>query len=428
MISLGKWNFLSTIRNLRKCSKATFSSSFKNNFASHIPASRSSLLVVSEKVFSPVKPLIDGIIFEDIEELEIMLKCRNHPIKNIDELRELKDNYEYWIQLNEIIGNLGEELAAANKRKYRISEYDPNYKEEMKNAIDKIHLVLQEIKRYQLEYYELVDNFAHPYLKLPNILRPRTGGEDTQLTVHMDKPKFDFIPKSHAVIGSLLNQLIFKDVSLNSHFFKGNLAKLEHDLGNFTVRFFQERKFNFLSNTDILRAVTIEGCGINEEKEVLQIEDLATTFNNYQFLCGSSSLPAFVSLFCRRIMNPNTKYPIKLLTLGKNYSFEHADSNNSLFHASQISNVSAFIAFPKTKDLTDNNLADILKTLDDFYKQFNIHFVKVKYGGPNLKRNECMALGIEMYSPVLEEYFEIARISAIDNYISKRLQCWEGRA
>ena len=190
------------------------------------------------------------LIREHPEIVRKDLEKRGEPEK-IGMLNNLIEYDKQWRKL------LTEANELRHKRKLITAEV-ANLKKKGKDAsnqIEKAKNIPEEIKRLEKQVEEYREKANLILLKLPNILHETVpfGKDETENVVEKaigKPPKFDFKPKSHAEIASDLGLADFeraaKVAGHGFYYLKGDLARLDFAIMNYTVDFLRNRDYTMI--------------------------------------------------------------------------------------------------------------------------------------------------------------------------------------
>jgi len=301
-----------------------------------------------------------------------------------------------------------------SKDKSRLQELQANGKE-----------LKQKLKNVTQKLRSLEEEVIPALLHLPNDLHSQTNAADKNLFRIRSKPTLPFQAQSHVIIGKTTDQLELIDCSPGSYYLKNELAVLELAATNFFSSIIVSQGYSRQCNPDFTKSVVVDGCGFEftNSKNIFTLEAHESDVDqSCLHLTGSSSLPSFTSYFTKQVVQDPSNLPLKLFSVGRNY-LPKKDEETNLLNCTQSTSVDAFIAFENKSEIEEHIIQQVLMVLTQCYAQLQMHFRIVRYGAQKLEKHESGAIGIEMYSPVLNEYYQVGRISLCGTYISERLWC-----
>lgn len=387
------------------------------------------------KLFSSLDPHIDvEAYFKNIKKLKLDLQSRNLSI-DVDDLHRKSISYQTVVaSLRTIIQDLKEIRLDLKKISTAVSKDESSERTLLQSKLCEMESKLAfEWQKFE----ELEESFIIPFLQLPNNLHKNSAKKDEVLFSLFPKPQLTFPVKSHTEIGLLKDALSFPDVSPFSYYMKGRLAALEIALGDFVLSRFKEIGFRNYATPNAVKAFVVQGCGLDtkaNDEELLKILDAdVLSSNQTRFLVGGASLPSFVVMLFQAIVQLKSDSPFHFISVGRKYQSPDSslrsnikiDSSKNLFTALQSTCVSSLVAYPC--DMSEEAIVnEFAMMLTQIYTELGLHFILIQYGAPKLRTYESLAIGVCMFSPYYKTYIEVGRISLCQDYISKRLQIYQG--
>ena len=303
--------------------------------------------------------------------------------------------------------------------------------EEMKERRERAKAIRKEIKSLVRDRWELEERAVVPLVSLPNSLKENCPiKENVVISVHGRKPEFPFVPKNHVDLAGGI-ELEMSDCSLTAFYLLGRLAKLEIDLGRRMQSHLLAKDYSMMSCPDFVKSVVVEGCGVDyrDPEAVLSLKP-ANEFRDRpsgvgMHLVGGSSLYAMVSFWAKNCVSNPMALPASYFSLGRRYRHVGVESERSLFHTRQSTSIEHFTACA-TRESAAKQFQATVDDLTSFYQLLGSHFRLSAAMAPRLTRAESYRMCLEMYSPGLDDFVEVANVSAFDEYISQRLMLkWE---
>lgn len=386
---------------------------------------QSSALYVSgsraQTVFGVLSPYLDiSKTLQNISALEYNIKLRgmNQDIKHLLQLwQELQHLQSCKIKLEE------ERTTIANTMKSLAKEKQDNVRDKMNEWKERGKEVREELKAVTKKVGDVEDILVLSFLELPNKLHHSVGYEDKVLMSLFGKPTFEQQTKGHEELGKLSDELEFLDCSPTAYYLKNKLALLELSCSEYFTSLLHTHGYLQHANPDFAKGVVVEGSGIHisEIEKVLMLSShKSDSDKNSKYLVGGGSLQAFASFFTKQVINDPECLPLKLVTNGRSY-LPSSDTYSGLFNCWQSTVVDSFVVFENNPAVQEQMLNEILMVLVQSYTQLKIHFQVKRYAAHNLEAHESTAIGILMFSPKMEMYHEVGRISVCGDFISKRL-------
>ncbi|CAL4165510.1 unnamed protein product [Meganyctiphanes norvegica] len=285
--------------------------------------------------------------------------------------------------------------------------------------------IKKELKNVTQKLRSLEEEIVPALLDLPNDLHSQTIATDKTIFRIRSKPTLPFQAQSHVTIGKTCNQLEILDCSPTSYYLKNELAVLELAIVNFFSSILLSHGYSRQCNPDFTKSVVVDGCGFKyfDKEKIFTLEAHESDVDqSCLHLTGGSSLASFASYFTKQVIQDPSNLPLKLFSVGRNY-IPKRDEDTNLLNCSQTTSVDAFIAFENKPEIEEHMIQQVLMAVTQCYAQLHMHFRIVRYGAQKLEKHESGAIGIEMHSPVLDEYYQVGRISICGSYISERLWC-----
>lgn len=355
-------------------------------------------------------PILDHKNFlENRHELEENIRRRG--LGNQINIATLYDQWEQYIEADS-------RKVAIEKQRSNLSKLIVKAKSE--KADSSIDDLLQEARGLRDEYksacdrfYEIDEEFNNNFLELPNKLLSITPDEAQVIFSHgLNSAKIEHTAHH------LEHKHLIDYISETIYYLKKEAAHFDHILPNILIDQFRKHGFDQLSNPDFAKTVTVEGGG-TALKNLYEIpQDYNKRCTNLLHLVGSGSWLSFLG-FIAKLKIEKELLPMQFVSTGKIYRPTNGNTRG-LFDVVQSTAVQVFLAGTETQ-MTEK-FHTVLEFIIQIFKQLDIHFRVVHAPASQLHPTERFATRIEMYSPILEEYIEIGRLSQYGDIISKRLR------
>lgn len=406
LLPVSRFEYFHTVESLHSGNKGS---------ALHVSGDR------GQEVFGVLAPYLDiSKALQNVSRLEdnISLRKMNLDIKQFSEL---------WYKLESLRSHKdkleGERTSVASTMKLLGKEKKELDLEKIQKLRAHGKEIREKLKVITKQVLTLEDRVVLLYLKLPNKLHHTACGVDKILISLFSKPCFKFRPEGHEVLGKMRSELEFIECSPTAYYLKGRLAMLELACNGYFSSIFKSHGFISHSNPDFVKGVVVEGSGINisEIEKVFMLSSHNSDGDpNAQYLVGGASVQAFASYFTKQVIDNCECLPQKLLAVGRSYS-PVSCKGSGLFSSWQSTVVDGLVLFKNDPVVEETMINEILMAMVQCYTQLKIHFHIKQYGAHNLKPHESAAVGVQIYSPVTDMYWEVGRISVCGDYISKRL-------
>lgn len=366
------------------------------------------------ETFTYIKPHIDypnKILNKDLIQENLAKRNSNIDLSKVESLwsvyEELKQcKFDYDKKKNE----LGKELG-------KIINTEPNSDVATKYKLQ-INLIKDNIRKLKEPLWSAEEAAVVEVLKLPNTLHHLTPKESKVLYTHQTPPKSK---KDHLIIGHNLNLVNFKK---NEHYYlRGDAAIFELGAKFHFNNILRKNKFVQFSNTDFVKSVIVEGCGLDHTNPDATFilhhnDDCNVNVDNRLHLTGGASLSSFLAYHAKNVIQPKA-FPLRYFTMGRQYIPAPSDED-SLLHVSQ-SSVIHFFGATKTNSELDVLLHEVIDILKSVYHELNFHYRLCISPANKLHMWESLRVVVEMFSTSQNNYVEIANISVSGDFISKRL-------
>ena len=377
----------------------------------------SALYITNDKAQFNFVALVPRINFEE---------CRKHKSALIENIKVRKcdiDFYkveEYWT----FYESIADQKSTLEKTKSVIKEHLQCLSKTPQTSSDEVEKLKLHLKIVKLDLlnikdylYEIEETAALYYLSLPNDLNSLTP-LDGEKIIHTFKDKPESITNSHMDIAKSKKWL--QNLSHGLVYLKNEAALFE--LAVFDYSFDMLRKSSFVPtvNTSFTRSLIVEGCCTDyaDPTKVFTIKDDSTTINRLHIV-GGATLYSFMTYFARFIVQPSY-FPVRFFTYGKQYRPISTDTT-SLWNLRQDSVVELFLLTKYEENEIQTELKNVIDLAVKMYEALECHFKAVYLPATALKLYESLAVSFQMYSPNLQTYVEVGRISLCGDFLSKRL-------
>lgn len=279
--------------------------------------------------------------------------------------------------------------------------------------------MVKEARQLRVEYKNVCDNFDeiddefnNNFLDLPNKLLATTP----------DKPQEVLSHGSYSANNHSSHHLNYKHLIeyINEKFYylQKDAAEFDRIVPEKISKHFQRNGFNLLSNPDFTKTVIVEGGGVALD-DLYEIKHVFhEKCSNLVHLVGSGSWLSFLGYIAKTKIEKEL-LPMQYVSTGKMY--RSTEQNEcGLYDVVQSTAVQVFLA--GTESQMTANFEIVLDLFIQIFKSIDIHFRVTHVPASQLRRTECFATQIEMYSPSLQQYIEIGRLSHYGDFISKRLR------
>lgn len=294
---------------------------------------------------------------EKLEMLDDLIECDKQWRKLLTEVNQLRHRRKA----------VTTEIASLKKR----GEDASRQMEEAKRIPDDI----KKLEEQAEEYKEKVNRIL---LRLPNILHEsvpfgKDESENVVVKIVGKSPKFDFKPKSHVEIAQDLGLIDFdRAAKVAGHGFfylKGNLARLDYAIMNYTIDFLRKRGYTLIEPPFMMHKKPYLGVTdlefFGDQLYKLENEDL--------YLIATSEHPMAATFMDEVISKENL--PIKFVGVSPCFRKEvgaHGKYTKGLFRVHQFNKIEQFI-FCLPEDSWKFH-EELEKNSEDLYQGLGLHF------------------------------------------------------
>ncbi len=317
--------------------------------------------------------------------LDIKL-IREHPeiVRNdlkkrgdLEKLKMLDDLIEYDKQWRRLLTEVNE---LRHRRKVITAEIASLKKrgEAASKQMEKAKRIPQDIKKLEKQVEEYKEKVDRILLRLPNILHEsvpfgKDESENVVAKIVGKPPKFDFKPKSHVEIASNLGLIDFdraaKVAGHGFYYLKGNLARLDYAIMNYTIDFLRKRGYTLIEPPFMMRKKPYLGVTdlefFGDQLYKLENEDL--------YLIATSEHP-MAATFMDEVIDKKD-LPIKFVGVSPCFRKEvgtHGKYTKGLFRVHQFNKIEQFI-FCLPEDSWKFH-EELQKNSEDLYQGLGLHF------------------------------------------------------
>ncbi len=294
---------------------------------------------------------------EKLKMLDNLIECDKNWRSLLTEVNELKHRRKL----------VTTEIARLKKRK-----------KDTRRQIEIAKKIPQEIKKLDSKVKEYKEKVDHILLRLPNILHEsvpfgKDESENVVLRTVNPPPKFSFKPESHVEIALNLGLIDFdraaKIAGHGFYYLKGDLARLDHAIVNYTIDFLRKRDYTLIEPPFMMRKKPYLGVTdlefFGDQLYKLQNEDL--------YLVATSEHP-MAAMFMDEVIDKKD-LPTKFVGVSPCFRKEvgaHGKYTKGLFRVHQFNKIEQFI-FCLPED-SWNFHEELQKNSEDLYQGLGLHF------------------------------------------------------
>ena len=289
----------------------------------------------------------------------------------------------------------------------------------------------KEISQLEAQTQAAIENRDKIRMSIPNILHQDVpkGADESGNTVHSvygDKPIFDFEPRTHNELIEMNKWVDLKRAAKISgsrfFFLKGDLARLEMALQNYTVDFLQQRGFTFVQPPVMMNRKAYEG--------VTDLGDFETVMygvepDNY-YMIATSEHP-LTAMYMEETI-PEDQLPLKIVGVSPCFRREvgsHGQSDLGIWRVHQFTKVEQIVI--TRPDESWQMHEELLQNCIDLWNDLQIHYEVVNICTGDMGTVAARKYDLEAWIPGAGQYKEIVSCSNCTDYQANRLQIKYGQ-
>ncbi|HIG02952.1 MAG TPA: serine--tRNA ligase [Candidatus Poseidoniales archaeon] len=263
-------------------------------------------------------------------------------------------------------------------------------------------------------------------MRIPNILHDSVPegvdeSENTQHSMHGEKPVFEFEPKVH---NELIEQNKWVELEraakiAGSRFFflKGDLARMELALQTFAIDFLGERGFTLVQPPVMMNREAYEG--------VTDLNDFETVMYGVEpdklYMIATSEHP-LTAMFMDEVIEPSL-LPIKMVGVSPCFRREvgaHGLSDRGIWRVHQFTKIEQIII--SHPDDSWSHHEDLLTNCTDLWDALGLHYEVVNICTGDMGTVAARKYDLEAWLPGAKAYKEIVSCSNCTDYQANRLR------
>ena len=289
----------------------------------------------------------------------------------------------------------------------------------------------KEISQLEAQTQAAIENRDKIRMSIPNILHQDVpkGADESGNTVHSvygDKPIFEFEPRTHNELIEMNKWVDLKRAAKISgsrfFFLKGDLARLEMALQNYTVDFLQQRGFTFVQPPVMMNGKAYEG--------VTDLGDFETVMygvepDNY-YMIATSEHP-LTAMYMEETI-PEDQLPLKIVGVSPCFRREvgsHGQSDLGIWRVHQFTKVEQIVI--TRPDESWQMHEELLQNCIDLWNDLQIHYEVVNICTGDMGTVAARKYDLEAWIPGAGQYKEIVSCSNCTDYQANRLQIKYGQ-
>lgn len=382
----------------------------------------------ASETFAILSPVLDfDDRFADLPKLKKDLELRGLEV-DIDGMKKAWDCYKIVESNRSTLEKKRSDISNQMKALARIRVPTPEDEAKVTRLKTAGKVIRDDLKVVKEALWELEDSVIVQALKLPNVLHPNTPAVHPTLLYSFGDPpsvkKFDK-SQSHVELGQSLGLLEYSS-PINYYLFN-EAAFFELAALRLADEIFASKEMLRISGLDFTRSIIVEAGGLDHEDPDASFilednEDVEKHSPNRMHLVGGASLPSFLAMHTKQLINPNS-FPVRYFASGRQYiPFPVGAREAGLLTVCQSSAAQVFVA---VKDYREPEYLEefekILASVKHLYENLCRHYRIVLRPARELGAWESLRASVELWSPFLSEYVETGHVSLCGEYLSKRL-------
>jgi seryl-tRNA synthetase len=289
----------------------------------------------------------------------------------------------------------------------------------------------KEISQLENQTQEAIENRDRIRMSIPNILHQEVpnGADESGNTVHSvygEKPVFEFEPRTHNELIELNKWVDLKRAAkiAGSRFFflKGDLARLEMALQNYTVDFLRQKGFTFVQPPVMMNRKAYEG--------VTDLSDFETVMygvapDNY-YMIATSEHP-LTAMYMEETI-PEDQLPLKIVGVSPCFRREvgsHGQSDLGIWRVHQFTKIEQIVITKPEESWQMHE--ELLQNCIDLWNDLQIHYEVVNICTGDMGTVAARKYDLEAWIPGAGQYKEIVSCSNCTDYQANRLQIKYGQ-
>ncbi len=346
---------------------------------------------------------------------------RGLPHDQIDEILHLDENWKKARYDADQLRRRRNEAARGIAEAKKAGDND-----EMQRILTEVNTLGEEIDALVVEADNMESARDILRMKVPNILHesvPVGGGEDgnTLHSKHGSKKEYAFEPKTHNLLIDQNNWVDLPRAAKISgsrfYFLKGDLARMELALQQYTVDFLVARGYTFVQPPVMMNRAAYEG--------VTDLEDFENVMYNVQpegFYTIATSEHPLTAMFMDEVMEPSM-LPLKMVGVSPCFRREvgaHGQSDKGIWRVHQFTKIEQII-ISKPEDSWGLH-EELLTNCVDLWDSLKLHYEVVNICTGDMGTVASKKYDLEAWLPGVGTYKEVVSCSNCTDYQANRLK------
>ncbi|OGI67305.1 serine--tRNA ligase [Candidatus Nomurabacteria bacterium RIFCSPLOWO2_01_FULL_41_12] len=324
-------------------------------------------------------------------------------------LKELKEVEDLRAEVNRVSNDIARDQDSALKIQ----------------LIEEMRIVKDEIKAKEEKLKKIMEEWQVLMLQMPNVPdvsvpEGSTAEENQEVKVWGEKPVFDFEPKDHIEIMTMLKMVDFER-GVKVHGFRGYFlindgALLSFAIWNYAMDFFSSRGFSPIIAPTIVKKQNLYGTGHLPG----DVEDYYMTQDG-DALSGTAEVP-LMGMYANEILDKKT-LPIKNLGFSPCYRREagsHGKDVKGLIRVNEFFKLEQVVLCEASHEISVKFHEEINRNAEEFIESLGIPYHTVINCGGDLGLGQVKKYDIELWVPKENKYREISSASYFHDFQTRR--------
>ena len=346
-----------------------------------------------------------------------------------DKIDEVIHYDNLWLSLQHETNKLRQQKNTAAKS---ISEAKKSGDETaFKEILSQVATLGEEISKLEQQTDNALLSRDKIRMTIPNLLHSEVpeGADETGNTTHSkygNKPSFEFEPRTHNELIEMNKWVDLRRAAkiAGSRFFflKGDLARLEMALQNYSVDFLTEKGFTFVQPPVMMNRQAYEG--------VTDLGDFETVMYGVEpdkyYMIATSEHP-LTAMFMQETI-PDEQLPLKIVGVSPCFRREvgsHGQSDLGIWRVHQFTKIEQIIISRPEESWQLHE--ELLQNCIDLWNSLELHYEVVNICTGDMGTVAARKYDLEAWLPGANQYKEIVSCSNCTDYQANRLQIKYGQ-
>lgn len=366
-------------------------------------------------------------------------------VKEAIKNKKINLNLEELLKLDEKRVGLMQSIEELSAEKNRLNELMKKTDEDAqrKNIIEQGIVIKEKISKLEPEYGEAKKEFDSFMAMVPTIPSDDTpiGRDDSgnvEVYQYGERPKFDFVPKTHIELAESLNIIDFdkgsKVSGYRGYYLKNEGASLVMALMMYAMQKMISKGFEPMIPPTLIKGFPLFGSGYFKGKEydpeVDNIYQIATSDKEVdgqaskerKFLIGTAE-PSLLSYFSDEVLSEDD-LPIRVCGFSQCYRSEIGDygkDNKGLYRVHEFMKVEQVIVSKADIDESTKLQEEMVAISEEVHRELGLPYRKLQICTGDMSPGKYRAFDLEAWMPGLNRWGETGSASNFVDWQARRL-------